>query len=265
MRGRSFVLPILALLLAAGAADGLSVQQLLAVVPTLTTSELARLAKGERLTRDLGPGELPRLMPISQLSSGLASAITSFAYTTGVEVLYVDPRDPGSDRADLLRWYNVLRSVSTLKGLSFYSPVNRRDELLFRDSYAVDNPVDDQRIPDPLVTRMPAASRITLMQNDVTFGPNLYALDYRAAPDAVSVTMININSLNFLFIPVIGARQMQIRLLVMPYKSYRLFYGNVVARAGTLFGLGEKVQESALARLSALYTWFSRMASRDQP
>jgi len=263
-RMRMVLLPVVVLLLGAASGDALGARDLTAVVPGLTPADLATLAKTGEVTREFGAGESAVLAPECGLTAGLLAQIASFSYTTGVEILSVASRQTGDDAGELLRWYNVLRSVSTLKGLTFYSPVYHHRELLFRDSYAVDNPTDDKRIPDPTVGLLPRDSKITLMQNDATFGPNLYELDYRASSDAIAVTMINLEPLNFLFIPVMGVRDMQIRIIVMPYKDCRIFYGNVVAKATTFFGLGDKVQASALARLQALYDWFTRMATQER-
>jgi len=262
---RRLILPVMALLLGAVSANALDAQEFAAELPGLTASDIAALVKTGELTREFGAGEQSGVLaPASGLTEGLLAQIASFPYTTGVELLCYTSRQPDEGADELLRWYNVLRSVSTLKGLTFYSPVYHHQEILFRDSYAVDNPTDDKRIPDPTVGFLSRDSKVTLMQNDATFGANLYELDYRASGDAVAVTMINLDTLSFLFIPVIGARDMQIRILVMPYKDGRIFYGNVVARATTFLGLRDKVQVSALARLQAFYDWFARMATQDR-
>ncbi len=262
---RAGLLALAAFLIGTAAGNALDANDLAALAPGLTPADLASLVNTGEVTREFEAGGKAALAPQSGLTAGLLAQIGSFSYTTGVELLCVASRQRGDDAGELLRWYNILRSVSTLKGLTFYSPVYHHQEVLFRDSYAVDGPMDEKPIPDPTVGWIPQDSKITLMQNDATFGPNLYELDYRASSDAIAVTMINLEPLTFLFIPVMGARDMQIRIIVMPYKDCRIFYGNVVAKATTFLGLGDKVQASALARLQALYDWFTRMTKQERP
>jgi len=133
--------------------------------------------------------------------------------------------------------------------------------VLFSNSYAVDNAKDKKRIPDPLVTSIPPESSLTIMQDDTRFGTNYYNVRYLGAPDAISMTMTNITTLSLLFIPVISPQDMQLHLVVLPYKGSRLFYGSVVVRVGTMLGLQGIVRDSFHNRINALYGWFKDMTS----
>ena len=84
-----------------------------------------------------------------------------------------------------LRIYNILLSMSTMKGTQYYSASRERMRTLFAESYVVDGPNRQNRLPDPVVQEIPPTSKLTVLQEDLTFGENLYPADPRRGGIAV--------------------------------------------------------------------------------
>lgn len=259
---RSILAVALLVALVSSPAFGLTLHELGAIEPGLSRSQAETLLSKGSLTRYVSRHEPPALVPMNSLRAGIESNISSLAYTTGVEALYVSDEHGPNGAATMLGWYNVLRSISTLKGVKYYDLLSGHMKTLFSQSYVVDNPTDRKRIADPLVTTLPSESTITIMQRDSRFGRNYYRVRYRAAPDAISMTMTNLTTLSILFIPVVPPKAMQLHLVVMPWKGSRVFYGSVVVKANTLLGLKGLVRDAFHNRIVALYGWFSKLASR---
>ncbi len=253
-----FAAVLLALLLPA-AGFSLSLDDLRALEPGLTDAQAQSLLSKGSLTRFFQPHQSAQMVPNCSLAPRIESDMSSLDYSIGVETLFV--AHPGEESGPdlLLQWYNSLRSISTLKGVKYYSILDGKMRVLFSDSYAVDNATDRKRIPDPLVTSLPPESTITIMQDDTRFGTNYYSVRYLTAPDAISMTMTNITTLSLLFIPVISPQDMQLHLIVLPYKGMRIFYGSVVVKVGTMLGLQGIVRDSFRNRIDALYSWFKNL------
>lgn len=251
--------------LAAVPVVALTSNELRTVAPNLTSDQAQTLLTKGSITRYFGAHERPALIPNSSLSSGVESDIASLDYTTGVETLYLAQEGGQGKASTMLGWYNVLRSISTLKGVKYYDLLSGKMKTLFSQSYVVDNASDRKRIPDPLVTTLPSESAITIMQHDSRFGSNYYRMRYLTAPDAISMTMTNLTTLSLFFIPVVSPGEMQLHLVVMPWKGHRLFYGSVEVKVATFLGLKGLVRDAFHNRIVALYDWFSKLSSGGGP
>ncbi len=258
----SILVALLFVLLPPAAGFALSLDDLRAAAPGLTDAQAESLLTKGSVTRFFQPHESAELVPDCSLAPTIKADMSSLDYSIGVEVLFIAKPGDESGPDPLLGWYNILRSISTLKGVEYYSVLDGKMRVLFSNSYAVDNATDKKRIADPLVTSLPPESSITIMQDDTRFGTNYYRVRYLAAADAISMTMTNITTLSLLFIPVISPQDMQLHLVVLPYQGSRLFYGSVVVRVGTMLGLQGIVRDSFHNRINALYGWFKSMADK---
>jgi len=259
----SILFPILVLSTCLPAsASGLSADDLKSAISGLTNAEAQTLSEKGQVTRFFESNGIPRLVPNCSLSTNVNNGYDSVDHTVGVEALFVMKQGDGSHDERMLRWYNVLRSISTMKGIQYYSVTHGRMRVLFRDSYVIDNPTDQNRRPDPLVAKIPKESTLTIKQDDSTFGEALFHLQYRGADDAISMSMVNLSSLYLWFIPVITKKNMILQLVLMPYKGNLLFYGGVEVKTISLFGLQNATRDSFVNRIEALHRWFEDIAGK---
>ena len=241
----------------------LSAGDLQSVVPGLTAAEAQQLADTGRVTHFFDSSGQPRLVPTSSLSESVHQEYGTVDHTVGVEALFVMNPGSGGQKAEMLHWYNILRSISTMKGIKYYSVTHGRVRVLFLDSYVIDNTKDQKRLPDPHVTSIPTASDLTIKQDDSTFGEALFHLHYRGASDAISMSMVNLNTFHLWFLPVIGNHHMVLQLVLIPYKGKLLFYGGVEVKTISLFGLQNATRDSFVNRIDALHKWFEDQANQN--
>ncbi|HUZ17906.1 MAG TPA: DUF6675 family protein, partial [Spirochaetia bacterium] len=143
---------ILAFALFSGAAFGsnLTESDLTSLAPGLTPEQVREVLSTGETTRFFEANQQPLLVPRSALKDSLAKDFQNHDHTVGVEALFVAKADGTAPDDQLLKWYNILRSVSTMKGIQYYSVTHHRTRVLFLDSYVIDNASDQRQLPDPL-------------------------------------------------------------------------------------------------------------------
>jgi hypothetical protein len=201
------------------------------------------------------------LAPETVFTDDIAGDIEELDPRLGIEARFFFPVPPSVlNQEDFeLRLYNILRSVSTMEGIEYYSASRERMRVFYHESYAVVGPDGDERIPDPLVSRIPRNDRIYVFQKDSSFGKNVQQLDYTFAWGNFLIRMQNLTTMFYNgLIPLVGDENLLTYLVVNPQEEGIIFYGHLAVRVGALFGMEERAQNSFYNRIKALYDWFSQ-------
>jgi len=251
----STILVFLLIAMAAPAAPSLS-----SLVPPPV---LERLRAGEEVTRTLWGSRGPELLPAVPLSGALLGELEALDITIGVEMLrlYTASELGFESERSRLALYNILRSVSSMEGIEYYSVSRDRMRTLFASSYSVDGPESRKRIPDPLVLEVPAHSVAYMFQEDLTFGNNLYRAEYLARDFGFVLKSYNLTEMRYYFLPMVKPEGSLTIIMVLPHGRDILFYGVMAAHTPSLFGIERSREESFYNRLNALYGWFVREVS----
>ncbi|MEW5815721.1 MAG: DUF6675 family protein, partial [Spirochaetota bacterium] len=113
------------------------------VLPNLAPEQLSILIKEKELTRFYFEGGKPLYMPEGGYRAPFSLAMGNLNVTIGVESLYMlDMKGAvisADNPDDMLKLYNLLRSISTLQGIEYYSASRKRNRTLFEESYVVDS------------------------------------------------------------------------------------------------------------------------------
>lgn len=156
-----------------------------------------------------------------------------------------------------LKLYNLLLSIHTMKGIKYYSASRDRMRTLFTESHFVSDPDNRNRLTPPTATTViPEETVYYLLQDDATFGENMYRVRYIYNGETLQITMINTHSLRYRFIPAIWKGNLHITLLVHPLNEGLLLYGHIHAKPTMSFGLQSRIRDSLGNRLEAVNTWF---------
>jgi hypothetical protein len=222
-----------------------------------------RLLAGEEVTHTLWGSRGPELIPAIPLAAELQQELTALDITIGVEMLRLYDRPEGNldSEASRLTLYNILRSISSMQGIEYYSATRGRMRTLFAASYAIDDPKTVKRIPDPLVEEVPAYSEAHMFQEDLTFGKNVYRAEYFARDYGIVLKIRNLTEMRYYFLPMVKPEDSLTVLAVLPYEDGILFYGVMAAHTPSFFGIERSREESFYNRLNALYGWFVREVS----
>ncbi len=235
--------------------------------PVLSEEEHRELrAKGE-VTRYYFEPIAPRWMPADGLGAILRRDAERIETVIGVESIHLLSyeeagmyRGPSEgiigDSSTLLKVYNLLLSVSSMKGLEYYSASRGRMRTLFAESYAIRSPENPAPVPDPMVDTIPSEQVLFVFQEDLTFGKNLSRWNYRSKGDELSISITNLTPMKYSFFTVADPGNMQIHLLVVPAEEGIAFYGCMVAKSPRFLGLEKTRTESFYNRIKALFSWF---------
>ena len=228
------------------------------IFPSLTRAERALLRDAGELTNFYSGAPNLRYRPNIAIWDELETRLGEGEPAVGIEVLFLYSLPDGwSQRPDAeLTIYNTLRSVSTMQGILYFSASRGRMRTFYRRSYAIDDPDRRRRVADPLVTTIPDHERIYILQEDLSFGENIYSVDYRHQDGVFVAEMVNLTTMHYAIFPVVQPRGVDILLTIIPTDEGILFYGTSGVEVLTLLGLEERARASFTNRIRALYNWF---------
>lgn len=149
----------------------------------------------------------------------------------------------------------ILRSLSRLEGIEYFSTSRQKMRTLYSSSYAVASPENRKKIDDP-VTGGADGKTIFALQKDLTFGEYLYRYDYRETADSVAFYSRNIDSLKYSLLKLINPERMRISLVVQDLGDYMLIYSLTRVDFFAVPGIEGKINASFTTRAEAVYKWF---------
>ena len=124
-----------------------------------------------------------------------------------------------------------------MEGIEYYSASRKRMRTLFAQSYVIDGPDKQERVPDPKVEEIPAYSRLYIFQKDLTFGGNVYRSEYRYSGQYFLLTNLNTTTMRYFLLPMVKPEQSVTYILLIPAGKEILFYGVAGAHTMSFFGL----------------------------
>ena len=225
----------------------------------ITSNNFNKLKEKKELLHSFDQNESINLITNSSLRKLINKDITRIKPTLGVELVKIFPV---SSKIDLysdetfLMLYNLLHSLHTLKGITYYSATRNKKRILFYDSYVIDNPISKNREPDPEFNTLPDDNEIYLFQNDSTFGKNIYSVKYMANRQRIIMRTENITTMKYIFLPLIKSRLLINYFVIVPGERSILFYGTSFANFNKNIPLIGNHIDSFYNRLIAMYLWF---------
>ncbi len=203
------------------------------------------------------------LFPTLPIKARIQPEAASVEPTIGVELLLLfNPEIPDtlaetSESDYHLKIYNVLRSVSTLKGIEYYSASRKRMRVFFYDAYVIESPDNRKRRSDPLVESIPPYSTIYTYMKDSSLGNYVAEIRYHYHFDYFSMSIRNQTLLRLFIFPMVQPQKLNMFVLIVPSGDQLLFYGLSYVNASNIFGIAESKTASFYNRLIALFNWFS--------
>jgi hypothetical protein len=228
-----------------------------AYLPAATASELA--AKGYvQKSRYREPGTGLALAPslsLAQEASGYWEGQPA-AFLSESLYLYRKPAArqcaPGGE---IQKISQLLRSLSALEGIQYYSASRKKMHTLYEKSYAVQSASARIRIADP-VSGSADGKVIWAVQKDTTFGEFLYRYGYRQTDSSVAFFSSNADAMTLSFIKLIDPGKLRISLVVQDMGDSLLFYSITRADFANVPGIEGKLTASFSNRVDAIYKWF---------
>lgn len=181
------------------------------------------------------------------------------------ETLYYYPKKAtleGSGKNDTELVSKIIRSLSRLEGIEYYSTSRKKMRTLYEKSFVVDNEKSRNRIDDP--TSGPADGlSLFAVQKDLTFGEYLYRYTYRQTEHTTGFHSQNEESLSYTFVRLIKPRKLRVSLIIHDMGDAFLVYNLTRIDFLAIPGIEGKIQSSFSTRARAMYDWFIREYERN--
>jgi hypothetical protein len=218
---------------------------------------LAALRASGQVTVSIPASSLLRLVPSVSSRDTIIAGVKAARPTVGTELLMpITGVGPSADSAGgWLSLYNTLHSVSTMRGITYWSGSRRRQEVLFLESYALEPGSRRARIPDPSFTSIPAEDELYTFQEDGSFGRNTYREHFLFAGDHLAVRIENTSTISLFLVPLIQPGNLVTQVVLVPRGNEILFYGVSYMRTSVPIGGRSAREESLLHRLLAVEGW----------
>jgi len=171
-----------------------------------------------------------------------------------VESIYVI--NAASSSVNLLDIYNGLRNIRDLKGRLYDSATRGRPTPLFEEATRITSERNTNAIPDPPLARvLPDTETLFIRLKDVNFGNTFYRGDMALVSNGMRYTMTNVRSMNYLFVPVVGAGKFTAQLYIEPINEGVLIYSIAGMEMSDFFASQIHVESAISKRLAVITSW----------
>lgn len=227
------------------------------VLPGSTVTQLLAQGKLQRVSYKDKNAEALKFLPSIEISKKIPELSTTTKKDFFVETLYLYRKKSSANaiqgNADKIAM--ILRSISKLEGIQYYSTSRKKMRTLYEKSYVIDGPFSKNKIADPLSGSADGLS-LFAYQKDLTFGENVYKYSYYQKENSVAFVSNNVSAMSYSFLKVISAEDLHVSLIVTDLDDYLLVYAVTSANFLAIPGIDGKLNASFTSRADAIYKWF---------
>lgn len=150
---------------------------------------------------------------------------------------------------------HVVRSISKMEGMKYYSTTKKKEMVLFKRTYMIAGPDDKTKVPDQNTGN--ADGQISYcLQDDNSFGENTYRLTYHQNEDTLWCNFTILDKMGIGPFRPIHPGKMIINILVIDCGDDILLYMCTDTDSIKLPGIKGQITKSMIARMTAVYEWF---------
>ncbi|MDY3755878.1 MAG: DUF6675 family protein [Treponema sp.] len=174
------------------------------------------------------------------------------------ESLFLIEKPEGSNQSELdtALISRIMRSISSMEGIEYYSNSEKKMKTLYSQSYTIDSLEDKNRIPDKVDGSAENLS-VYAFQEDGSFGDNCYQIDYHQRENEVSMVIRLMEPLKYGLITAVKANNLVFNIDVLDKGSYLVMYVGAKVKFPAISLLENKLNKSFGSRITALHDWFS--------
>lgn len=160
--------------------------------------------------------------------------------------------DKNLDISDVSR---IMRSISTMQGITYYSNSKKKDRILYDKAYTISDPSSKTAIADKNTGNADGKELYCLL-NDASFGITRYKLNYSQCDKELYTTFTTTDAFGLGLITGIKPGDLRINILVIDCGDSFLLYLAPDANCIDFPGIDKKIQDSLIARMDSIYKWF---------
>ena len=151
----------------------------------------------------------------------------------------------------------IVRSISKMKGMQYFSNGAQRWETLYHQAYVCKS-VKEKNEPLPDVLEGSADGlKIFAFLEDNSFGKSVYSLEYAQTEHEIGFFLTNAESWTYAFIKALNPENVKINMVVIDNGDSFIVYMVLFAKHKKVPLLGERIQKSLANRIDAIYNWFT--------
>ena len=170
---------------------------------------------------------------------------------------------PISYNGELSDVANVFSSISTLKGIQYYSNTRSRWEILYKEAGFINNPIEKRFIPDAQVTVRPNTNYYCLLE-DNSLGDFVLKVNYIEKTNQVIADFVLVEPVKIWGITGIQSNDLHIQLKASKTQGKNVIDAEIVieARYKEISYIEDLIPKSLDARLDALYRWMTNAVQK---
>lgn len=149
----------------------------------------------------------------------------------------------------------ILRSVSKMEGIEYYSNSRKRTEVLYSKAYTVNNPTERKKIDDNFNY---SENPIYVLLDDNSFGEYLSVINNDSKNFENCFEYVNIDNINYGIIKAVEPYNMQVFLDVINCEDEIIVYVYIQSKMDVPAIFKNKIYDSFVARTDALFEWFKK-------
>ncbi|MBP5518969.1 MAG: hypothetical protein J6X84_00115 [Treponema sp.] len=149
----------------------------------------------------------------------------------------------------------VVRSISKMEGMKYYSSTKKKETVLYEKTYMIAGPNDKTKIADQNTGN--ADGQVSYcIQDDNSFGVNTYQLSYFQKDDCLLCKFDILDKMGIGPFKAIYPGKMMINILVIDCGDDLLLYLCTDLDSVKFPGIKAQITDSMSARMDAVYKWF---------
>ena len=149
----------------------------------------------------------------------------------------------------------ILRSISKMEGIEYYSNSRKRTEVLYSKAYTVNNPTERKKVEDNFNY---LENPIYVLLDDKSFGEYLSVINNDSKGFENCFEYLNIDNINYGIIKAVEPNNMQVFLDVINCEDEIIVYVFIQSKMDVPAIFKSKIYDSFVARTDALFEWFKK-------
>ena len=150
----------------------------------------------------------------------------------------------------------IVRSISKMKGMEYYSNTRKRWDILYKESYRIENPDLKEPVPD-LIEGSSDGKTLYAYQVEHTFGGGIYKIQYNENSKMVVMKMENLSALSYGIIKAVEPGKLRIAINIIDDGDGYFVYIGICADTIKLSVFEKKMNKSFQSRLDAIFKWIT--------
>lgn len=151
----------------------------------------------------------------------------------------------------------VFSSISTLKGIQYYSNTRERWETLYTEAGFINNPKEKKFVSDDKISVSPGTDFYCLLQ-DNSLGDCVFKVNYSENGNTVTANFLLVEPLTFWGITGVQANDLRIQLSATKVQNTIQAVITIEARYREISFIEDILPKSLDARIDALYRWITK-------